>query len=73
MAQFVVAGGGRRVTVRLEQGYPAAQVFAPATDDVICFEPMTAATNALISGDRLSLVAPGERYTATFSITVERS
>jgi galactose mutarotase-like enzyme len=71
-AEFVVAGGGRRITVRLEQGYPAAQVFAPATDDVICFEPMTAPTNALNSGDRLSLVAPGERYTAMFSITVER-
>ena len=28
-AAFVVAGGGRRVTVRLETGYPAAQVFAP--------------------------------------------
>lgn len=71
-AEFVVAGGGRRITVRLEQGYPAAQVFAPATDDVICFEPMTAPTNALGSGDRLPLVAPGERYCATFSITVER-
>jgi aldose 1-epimerase len=71
-AEFVVAGGGRRITVRLEHGYPAAQVFAPATDDVICFEPMTAPTNALNSGDRLSLVAPGERYTETFSITVER-
>jgi len=32
---------------------------------------MTAPTNALISGDRLPHVAPGERYTATFSITVE--
>jgi aldose 1-epimerase len=71
-AEFVVAGGGRRITVRLEQGYPAAQVFAPATDDVICFEPMTAPTNALSSGDRLPLVAPGERYSATFSITVTR-
>ena len=71
-AEFVVAGGGRRVTVRLETGYPAAQVFAPATDDVICFEPMTAPTNALASHDRLPLVAPGERYCAAFSITVER-
>jgi aldose 1-epimerase len=71
-AQFVVAGGGRRVTVCLESGYPAAQVFAPATDDVICFEPMTAPTNALRSGDRLPLVAPGERYCAAFSISVER-
>jgi aldose 1-epimerase len=71
-AEFVVSGDGRRITVRLEQGYPAAQVFAPASDDVICFEPMTAPSNALNSGDRLSLVAPGERYTATFSITVAR-
>ena len=69
---LVVAGGGRRVTMRLEEGYPVAQVFAPAADDVICFEPMTAPTNALSSGDRLALVAPGERYTATFSITVTR-
>jgi len=71
-AEFAVAGGGRRVTVRLETGYPAAQVFAPATDDVICFEPMTAPTNALGSHDRLPLVAPSERYCAAFSITVER-
>jgi aldose 1-epimerase len=71
-AAFVVAGGGRRVTVRLETGYRVAQVFAPAGDDVICFEPMTAPTNALGSGDRLPLVGPGERYRAAFSITVER-
>jgi galactose mutarotase-like enzyme len=68
-AEFVLAGGGRRVTVRLEQGYPVAQLFAPLSADVVCFEPMTAPTNALISGDRLTLVAPGERYSATFSIT----
>lgn len=58
-AQFVVAGGERRITVRLEQGYPAAQVFAPASDDVICFEPMTAPTNALNSGDRPVARGPG--------------
>jgi aldose 1-epimerase len=71
-AEFVLAGGGRRVIMRLERGYPAAQVFAPAGEDVICFEPMTAPTNALGSGDRLPLVAPGERYRAQFSISVER-
>jgi galactose mutarotase-like enzyme len=32
---------------------------------------MAAPTNALNSGDRLPLVAPGERYTARFAITVE--
>ena len=40
---FAVAGGGRRVEVRFVQGYPAAQVFAPAGETVICFEPMTVA------------------------------
>lgn len=71
-AQFVLAGGARRITVRLDEGYPVAQVFAPAAADVICFEPMTAPPNALASGDRLTLVEPGRRYTATFSIAVER-
>jgi aldose 1-epimerase len=71
-AEFAVAGGGRRIVVRFEEGYACGQVFAPATDDVICFEPMTAPTNALRSGDRLPLAAPGQRYTAVFSITVQR-
>jgi galactose mutarotase-like enzyme len=39
--------------------------------DAICFEPMTAPTNALVSGEALTVLAPGERYSATFSITVE--
>ena len=57
------------MTVRFEEGYPVAQVFAPRSAHVICFEPMTAPTKALATGDRLTLVAPGERYRATFSIT----
>jgi aldose 1-epimerase len=71
-AQFALSGGSRRITVRFDKGYPAAQVFAPPVGDVICFEPMTAPTNALATGDGLTLVAPGGRYTATFSIAVER-
>ena len=52
-------------------GYPYAQVFAPAGDDVIAFEPMTAPTNALVDGGaELPLVAPGESYEASFSITL---
>jgi aldose 1-epimerase len=69
-ARFALSGGGRRITVRLDAGYPFAQVYAPADDDVICFEPMTAPTNALVSGDGLTWVAPGSSYTATFSISV---
>jgi aldose 1-epimerase len=70
-APFVLAGAGRRIELSLEQGYPYAQVYAPDDDDVIAYEPMTAPTNALVEGGPdLPLVAPGEEYRATFSITV---
>jgi galactose mutarotase-like enzyme len=69
-ARFALSGGGRRITVRFDAGYPCAQVFAPSDDDVICFEPMTAPTNALISGDGLTWVLPCSSYTATFSISL---
>jgi galactose mutarotase-like enzyme len=68
---FVVAGGGRRIAVEFESGYPYAQVYAPADDDVIALEPMTAPTNALVTGGpELPVVQPGERHRASFSITV---
>jgi galactose mutarotase-like enzyme len=69
-ARFVVAGGGRRVAVRMLDGYPAAQLFAPANVDVVCAEPMTAPTDALRSGRGLQLVAPGGRFVARFAIEV---
>jgi aldose 1-epimerase len=67
---FAVEGGGRRVEVRFGAGYPVAQVFAPPAQDVICFEPMTAPTNALRSGDGLRHVPSGGRSTAAFAIAV---
>jgi aldose 1-epimerase len=69
-ARFALSGGGHRIVVRLDAGYPFAQVYAPADDDVICFEPMTAPTNALCSGDGLTWVPAGSSHTATFSISV---
>lgn len=69
-ARFALSGGGRRITVRLDAGFSCAQVYAPAADDVISFEPMTAPTNALVSGDGLTWVQPGSSHTATFSISV---
>lgn len=65
---FVLAGGGRRIEVAFEAGYPYAQVFAPCDDDVACMEPMTAPTNALRG--RPPSVEPGGTYRARFSITV---
>jgi aldose 1-epimerase len=63
-------GGDRTLTVELESGYPAAQVFSPRGKDFICFEPMTAPTNALRSGAGLRRVEPGESFSAVFSIAV---
>ena len=63
-------GGGRRIEVSFERGYPYAQVYAPDDDDVIAFEPMTAPTNTLVSGQDLNLLPPGESYEASFSIKV---
>jgi galactose mutarotase-like enzyme len=56
------------VRVTFERGYPCAQIYAPPDDDVICFEPMTAPADALRRDP--PAVAPGESYTARFSISV---
>jgi galactose mutarotase-like enzyme len=70
---FSVAGGGRTLAVELESGYPAAQVFSPPGGPFVCFEPMTAPANALRSGSGLRRVAPGEVFSAAFSIAVHGS
>lgn len=70
-ARFSVEAGERRLALELVEGYPCAQVFAPAAGRFICFEPMTAQANALCSGAGLRVLAPGERYRATFAVSVE--
>jgi aldose 1-epimerase len=68
---FVLSGGGRRIELRLRDGYRFAQVYAPGDDDVIAYEAMTAPTNALVAaGPELPLLEPGGRYKASFSISV---
>jgi galactose mutarotase-like enzyme len=68
-AVFAVSGGGRRVEVHFDEGYPAGQIFAPPGETVICFEPMTAPTDALRRGGYRS-AHPGEWGVAVFSIRV---
>ncbi|MCV7302338.1 aldose 1-epimerase [Mycobacterium barrassiae] len=68
-ALFTLAGGDRRIDVTFETGYPAAQLFAPDSDDIIAIEPMAAPTDSLRRGDYRSAV-PGRPATARFSITV---
>jgi galactose mutarotase-like enzyme len=68
-ALFSLAGGERRIDVKFETGYPAAQLFAPSSDDIIAIEPMAASTDSLRRGG-YRCAGPGEPVTARFSITV---
>lgn len=66
---FAVSGGQRRIEVHFELGYPAVQIFAPPAEDIVCFEPMAAPTDALRRGGYRS-AQPGEPAVAVFSIHV---
>ena len=69
-ARFEVTGpSGRGIALEFLEGYPFAQVYAPPGHDYICFEPMTAPTNALRSGDGLTVLEPGEEYRAAFRVS----
>jgi galactose mutarotase-like enzyme len=66
-------GPERRFTLRelelvFEEGYPFAQVFAPAGSEFVALEPMTARVNALVDGTA-PRVEPGGRFAATFSLS----
>jgi aldose 1-epimerase len=63
---------GRRLVVGYGDGYDHAQVFAPPGAEFVCLEPMTAPTAALATG-ATSLVAPGDSFSARFTIGVEEA
>ena len=69
---LAIEGAGRRLSVDYGAGYGFAQVFTPPGRNAVCLEPMTAPTNALVTG-ACPLVSPGETFTARFRITPERS
>jgi aldose 1-epimerase len=69
--RFSITGGGREIAVEFGPEYPVAVVWRPPGGDFICFEPMTARTNALGSGDPgLKTIEPGESFTAGWSVSV---
>lgn len=67
---WVLAGGGRRLEVTWELAdFPFAQVFTPPEGPpAICFEPMTAPANALVSGVGLRRV--DGPFSASWSLSV---
>ena len=64
------SGGDRRIEVVFDHGFPAAQIFAPANDDVVGIEPMAAPTNALRTGNYASAV-PGRPAISAFIIRAQ--
>lgn len=69
-ATLSVANEDTRISVDLLEGYTHTQVYAPHDKNFIAFEPMTAPSNALISGDGLRLVKPGDTFKASFCIRI---
>ena len=49
--------------------YRYLQVYAPVAGEFCCLEPMTAPTNALVTGDH-PVVAAGSAFSAAFTATV---
>jgi aldose 1-epimerase len=74
-AVFWLAGRKQRVVVEHGPGYPVALVYAPPGGGFVCFEPMSAATNAFNLGHSGRLappsIPPGKRWTASFRIRGE--
>lgn len=68
-ARFTATGSRGSITVEMLEGFAYAQIYAPPGRDYICFEPMTAPTNALRSGDGLIVLGAGEEHRATFRIS----
>jgi aldose 1-epimerase len=68
--KFSISGNGYSIAIEFKSGFPFAQIFAPKDKDFIAIEPMTAATNALCSGNGLRVIAPDEQFLASFRIQV---
>lgn len=75
-ARFRVEGAKESVTVEYGGTYPVAVVWAPAGRPFICFEPMSAPTNAFNAAHDgwfkdLPVVAPGRVWKGVFRIVPE--
>ncbi len=69
---FALRGGDAGVDLEFIDGYSWAQLYAPSGGPFVCFEPMTAPTNALRRGEALPRVDPGGAYRAAFALSIRR-
>jgi galactose mutarotase-like enzyme len=67
--RLALEGSGRSLRLLLDRNYGYAQVYAPAGENVVCLEPMTAPVDALVTGT-CPFVSPGQSFTARFSVAV---
>jgi len=72
-ARFAVSAGSERLTVEYGEAFPVAVVYAPKGREFICFEPMTAITNAFNAAHEgwykdLPSVAPGKTWKGVYRI-----
>jgi aldose 1-epimerase len=71
IARFWVAGKNEKITVEYGPKYTVAVVYSPVRSAFICFEPMTAVTNAFNAAHAgwykgLQSVAPGQTWRESF-------
>ncbi len=73
--RVALTDGEHRLDLELDGGYPYCQIYAPPDARFCCLEPMTAPTNALVTGDH-QVVAAGDsfsgRFRASFTSTGSR-
>lgn len=67
--RFVLADGVHHLAVSFGEAYSFAQVYAPAGRRFVAVEPMTAPTNALVTGQHPT-IAPGGVLSAAFEVRV---
>jgi aldose 1-epimerase len=72
-SDFLIEGSGWKISLQMINGYTHGQIFAPPDKQFIALEPMTAPTNALISGKGLRILQAGETFSASFEIAITRS